>query len=558
MTCNENPEQTSEKIDVKMPFWRRPAIILLLILLLAAFLRLVKPGQSPPGLNQDEAVHIWNAWCLLKMGKDQTGVSWPIFYFRTIGSNNTPLYIYALIPFLAVGGLSIWTARLLSAVAGIACIPVIYYVGSRLFNRNVGLMAALLLALNPWHLHLSRWAIEPGISPLISIIPLAMLLWPNMPISDDKERVPRPLIAVLAGVITGICCYGYWAVLFFIPVCLALIVIVNLPAYRDSVRTRTGVLVIMAFFISFAAIFSPLAWQYIFHPEGIARHAADKYWLGPGPLPIAIKDFVVRYLQHFSPSFLFVRPIINPIHSSPILFHWYMLPIMFLGLIVLVRNFLSSGSARVLFVSLFAYPLGDLIIGPPNALRSSPGLCSLVLLAAVGAVSTGKWLWQKNRKTAISAFVAFAVAVVGLNAKYLSYFYGAYNLRPAIYHFYHTDLVEACRWLKPRINEFDAVFCTTTFMNMPYIVTLVALDYDPHKWLEEPRACFTEGEFDYYFFYGKMHFMYDKPFIPTLNKLPAGAKILAIVRPGEFGLKNPIHQIYRPYDGEPSLWICQP
>jgi len=93
-----------------------------------------------------------------------------------------------------------------------------------------------------------------------------------------------------------------------------------------------------------------------------------------------------------------------------------------------------------------------------HPLRSSPGLCSLVLLAAVGAVEAGKWLWQKNRKTAISVFVAFTVAVAGLNAKYLYYFYGKYNNEPWIYHPYHTDLVEACRWLRPRFDQFDAVF----------------------------------------------------------------------------------------------------
>jgi 4-amino-4-deoxy-L-arabinose transferase-like glycosyltransferase len=562
MTCPESIEQPLKEDVCSVPsrFWTW--VILLLILLLAASLRLYKLGQiSPPGLNQDEAVNAWNAWCLLKTGKDQVGVSWPIFYLRTLGSNNTPLYIYLMIPFFAVFGFSIWSVRLVSAVFGILCIPVIYYTGYRLFDRRVGLMAALLLALNPWHLYINRVAYDSGICPLLGIVPLAAMLWAGMPVSDDEKYVPRPLIAVFAGAATGISCYGYWAARIFIPAFLGLAVLISIPALWASAKTRKGLLAIAVFGVVFFAFFGPLVWQHIFHSEGIARHGYDKSWLGPEPLPAAIKNVVIHYIKHFSPIFLFMRSDIRSIQFPPRLFHWYMFPIMFLGLIVLVRNFSSSRSARTLLAFVLAYPVGDLFIQPIaflTPLRSSPGLCGLILLAAVGAVDAGKWIWQKNRKTALSVFLAFAAVVVGLNAKYLHYFYGEYNRRPAVYHFNHADLAEACRWLKPRFDEFDAILCTTTFLNMPYVVTLVALDYDPHRWFSEERTWFTDVEFDYYTRYGKMYFMYPPAASQMLKSLPRKARILFIVRPGELGLKNPIHQIYRPYDGEPALWMCQP
>jgi predicted membrane-bound mannosyltransferase len=79
---------------------------------LAALLRLWHFGQSPPGLNQDEAVNAWNAWCLLKTGRDMVGAAWPVFYAHAIGDNRTTLYFYALLPFQAIGGLSAITTRL--------------------------------------------------------------------------------------------------------------------------------------------------------------------------------------------------------------------------------------------------------------------------------------------------------------------------------------------------------------------------------------------------------------------------------------------------------------
>jgi len=563
MSCQESLEQPlkeeSSGVSNRFPTWA----ILLLIMVLAASLRLYKLGQiSPPGMNQDEAVNAWNAWCLLKTGKDQAGVSWPIFYLRTLGSNNTPLYIYSMIPFFAVGGFSIWTARLVSAFFGILCIPVIYYIGYRLFDRRVGLMAALLLALNPWHLHLSRWAIESGICPLLGLIPLAMLLWCNMPISDES-RVPRPLAALLAGAAIGISCYGYWAARIFIPAFLGLAVLISIPALWRSLKTRKGIMSIAAFNIGFFAFFGPLAWQHIFHPEGIGRRTQfQKLWEESTPFLVKVLAVVMRYIGHFSPDFLFIRGDIFAIQAPAVggEFHWYSCLLMIAGLVVLLWKLRSSRSARIILVFVFAYPLSDCFgrAMSSHSLRSSPGMCSLILLAAVGAVSAADWLRKRNQKLFSTAIVIFIFAVISLNVRYLIHYFGEYNRRSEIYHQYHTDLVEACRWLKPRLDKYDAIFCTAENMNMPYIITLVSLDYDPERWLNEPRDFVNVPgrEFDYYTRYGKMYFMYGQSIEAALNALPANPRVLVIVRPGELDLKNPIHQIYSP-DGKASLWIYQ-
>jgi 4-amino-4-deoxy-L-arabinose transferase-like glycosyltransferase len=564
MTCPESIEQPLKEDVCSVPsrFWTW--VILLLILLLAASLRLYKLGQiSPPGLNQDEAVNAWNAWCLLKTGKDQVGVSWPIFYLRTLGSNNTPLYIYLMIPFFAVCGFSIWSARLVSAVFGILCIPVIYYTGYRLFDRRVGLMAALLLALNPWHLHLSRWAIESGICPLLGIVPLAALLWAGIPVSDDEKYVPRPLIAVFAGAATGISCYGYWAARIFIPAFLGLAVLISIPALWASAKTRKGLLTIAAFGAGFFAFFGPLAWQHIFHPEGIARRTHfQKLWGESAPVLIRTLAVIIRYINHFSPDFLFIRGDRFEIQAPAVggEFHWYSCLLMITGIAVLLWKCRSSRSARILLAFLAAYPLSDSFgrAISSHCLRSSPGLCSLILPAAVGAVVAGSWLWKRNKKLFSTALVIFIIAVIGLNVRYVYHYFGEYNRRQEIYHQYHTDLVEACRWLKPRFDEYDAIFCTTERMNMPYVITLVALGYDPKRWLNEPCEFINNpgSEFDYYNRYGKMYFTYTASVLSALSNLPANARVLFIVRPGELGLKNPTHQIYSP-NGTAALWLCE-
>src|SRR5512136_1169370 len=114
--------------------WRVAAALLLLILLVAAGLRIPYLTSAPPGLNQDEAANAWNAWCLLKTGTDQVGTPWPIFYTRAIGDNRSTLFLYLLLPFQALGGLNVWTARLPSAVGGILTVLLLYWITARLFD----------------------------------------------------------------------------------------------------------------------------------------------------------------------------------------------------------------------------------------------------------------------------------------------------------------------------------------------------------------------------------------------------------------------------------------
>src|SRR5579859_4149721 len=69
---------------------------------------------------------------------------------------NMALYYLILRPWLHLGNSEV-VVRGLSALFGIATIPVLYFLGSRLFNQRVGLLAAALLAVHAFHI---RWSQE--------------------------------------------------------------------------------------------------------------------------------------------------------------------------------------------------------------------------------------------------------------------------------------------------------------------------------------------------------------------------------------------------------------
>jgi 4-amino-4-deoxy-L-arabinose transferase-like glycosyltransferase len=535
-------EVSLQNID-KVPLWRNIAVILFFILLLAAFLRLYKLTESPPGLNQDEAANAWSAYCLLKTGKDYYyRTSWPPFYVRNVGGNSSTLYVYLMMPFQAIGGLNVYTTRLPAAVGGILAVWLTFFVGKRLFGTTTALAAAALLAIDPWHMQHSRNGLESSITPLCSIVPLALLLWAGL-LSGDKNKTvsPRPFVAALGGAITGIGCYGHWEVRIFVPVFLFLLVLFTLPSWWKIIKTKKGALAAALFFIGFAATWGPLMWQHIFHPEGISRHASYKGgWIGSASFLEAVKNVSARYIQHFGLNFLFIEHDPNPSFSPPLIghFYWYMAPLMLAGLIYLIARFKSSVSARLLLAFLIAYPVGDCLVweGGLSILRSMPGVCALILLSAVGAIEIARWLWIKNRNEAIVAAVIFSVAFISMNVTYLHYFFGKYSHERDVYLYFQTDLVDTCKWLKPRFNDFDAIYITTNNFNMPYVVTTVALSYDPQKWFSEPIEVNTPGEWDIYSRYGKMHFIYDYSnfSITELQKKYAPNKVLVVLRPQEF------------------------
>ena len=78
----------------------------------------------PPGFTADEAVFGYNAYSLLKTGKDEFGASWPIA-LRAFGDWRPALYSYLVIPFVYIFGLTEMAVRMPSILLGSVTIPVV-------------------------------------------------------------------------------------------------------------------------------------------------------------------------------------------------------------------------------------------------------------------------------------------------------------------------------------------------------------------------------------------------------------------------------------------------
>jgi len=135
-------------------------LFLLVILLFSFFVYTYKLDQVPSSVYVDEAVTGYNAYSVLKTGKDENGKLYPI-YFRYFNAYSPGLYTYSIIPLIKLFGLNSFSVRLLSALSGTFSV-FIFYLLIKIFikSKSKAQIATLFYAILPWTFFNSRLGYE--------------------------------------------------------------------------------------------------------------------------------------------------------------------------------------------------------------------------------------------------------------------------------------------------------------------------------------------------------------------------------------------------------------
>lgn len=131
-------------------------ILYIVILLVGVFARIYRFGSAPGGINQDEAFAAREAWSLLHYGTDSFGYPWPM-YLTAWGSGMNVWNTILMIPFIAILGQHTWVFRLPQVIIAIATIIAVEKIVRETMDGETALWAMFLLAINPWHIMMSRW-----------------------------------------------------------------------------------------------------------------------------------------------------------------------------------------------------------------------------------------------------------------------------------------------------------------------------------------------------------------------------------------------------------------
>jgi 4-amino-4-deoxy-L-arabinose transferase-like glycosyltransferase len=361
------------------------------VILLAAVLGFFRISRVPPALSWDEAAIGWNAKTIWEMHVDEFGTRWPIS-FRSFADYKAPLYIYLTAPVVGVWGSSEISVRLVSVIAGIMSIVLIYLIGLEMGNGKLGFTAALLLAISPWHLLLSR----PGFEASLALTLILAGIW------LFKLALIKPPRLILAALSFAASMYSYQSPKIFVPAFVFGLLII----YRRTLQSARKWLIIAG--IIAGIIVYPLVKDGL--GDGGQRFKMTSIFYQPEVnLPAVM---VKNYFSHWSPRWLFLSG--GDTGRSQMSRSGMLLaataPFLVIGLLSLWRRRKETW-AQGLFWWLLTAPIPAMIgFEAPHAIRSYQLLPALILVTALGVSQVKKyrlWLWLAVLVNAVWLFYLY-------------------------------------------------------------------------------------------------------------------------------------------------------
>lgn len=353
----------------------------LFLLFLGIAIRVYQFGLLPGGINQDEAYAGYEAWALLNHGMDSHGYSNPV-YLVAWGSGMNALGTYMMMPWIALFGLNAITVRLPQLIMSCLCLPVLYHLLKKMADTGTALLGLLLLAVNPWHIMLSRWGLESNLLPAFLLLGCVF-----MTLAAEKEKY-----LYLSAIAYGFSLYAYatiWLVLPFM-IALELVYLRFCGKIRWMSKPVLGFVCILALFALPLILFLMIQFGWI----GEIRNAVLSIPKLPGfrQDELGIADWSARIKALLD---LLIRQNDGIVHNSPSSlrygqFYFYGLPFAAAGLISLLVRSARSFKARrfepgvLLMIWFCSAAILGLSIQDVNVNRINSLYIPLIVLIALG------------------------------------------------------------------------------------------------------------------------------------------------------------------------------
>lgn len=494
-----------------------PKILFIVIIALAIFLRFWQLGTVPISPDWDEAALGYNAYSILHTGKDEYGVFLPR-ELRSYDDYKPPLYAYLAVPSIAMFGLNTRAVRIPSAVMGVLAVVGTYYLVLALFRhsrsvhekkkedgidrwniaQSVALLAALMLAISPWHLQFSRIAFEANSGITLNI-------WGLVAFFYGLSSLP---MMALSAFFFGLGLYAYHSERVFVPLLvLSLAIIWRKELFRDWRKVAVGLIVGLVTVLPLLPVVtdktamtrlrgtSPLSDQTRLLMRTVKKLEADaKAGDTLGALidnrrVVYAKTLIDGYISHFSLQWLFLTGD-NDRHHAPdngILYLWE-IPFIFLGLLWIWKR---GGKLRslltvwVLIAPVAASPTG----GTPHAIRTLVFLPTFQIFTALGLYAA--WAGLKKHISKAHAWASLGYLVIACIAAFGIFFITIYY-----FHMYYHQMnreysqnwqygyQQAVSYAEAHKSKYTKIVVSTA-LEQPHMFFLFFTGYDPVKYLAQ-------------------------------------------------------------------------
>lgn len=485
---------------------------LLIIIFFGFFIRIFGVWDMPPSPNWDEVSHGYNAYSILKTGKDEWGKSFPTI-FQAYGDYKLPVYIYVTSLSIAIFGLNTFAVRLPSVIFGTLSILFTYLLVKKVLkNEEVSIYAALLMAISPWSFFLSRIALEANVA-------LTLIIGGVYYVLNGLEKKNRELL--YGAFFLSLSVWTYNSARIFVP----LIILSILAIFRKNIagvfKKNKSIIFISALTL---VIFLVPMFKQLLNTEGSARYenvqildvgaiAEINDRRQKAELPSIIErilynkvtyfseQFTGNYVRHFSPIFLFIEGGDNYQFNIPGhgLLYLVTFPALVYGVYLMFKKLRDNPEVQLVFAWLVFSPVAASITREsPHTLRSIMLMTPLIILTAYGFFE----IKQKYQKSIPNT--AYFILILISSIAYAKYYTVDYrNAHSFAWQYGYEQVAEI---IKENYDDYEKIVITKKYAE-PHEFMLFYLKVDPNDYRNDPNLIrfgksdwFWVDRFDKYYF----------------------------------------------------------
>lgn len=443
-------------------------ILFTIILLIGIFARTWEFASLPPGLNPDEASIGVEAYYLYKFGMDRHGMTYPV-HLISWGSGQNAFYAYLLIPFVALKDINAFAVRLPMMLAGILSMPLMFFAGKKLFNEKFGLLAMFFMAISPWHIVNSRWAVESNIMPFLFLAGFTALIF-----ADTKN-----VGFIVSSIFFAFCLYAYGTAYAGVPVFLLLTVPLLLKLKRVTIaQVITGAILflLIAFPILLFLAVNTLKLETL-HLGVItiprlpveARYETMAAVFGESPFASLAKNANIMFNVLWTQSDAFPWNFVEPFGY----FYKYTFPLVLVGFL-LTLPYMKTQRVERWFIA--AWMLASIVVGiihPVNLTRFNIIFTPILFCLALLFLD----LELRLPRSLPVAVGVFFIAFVFFNRAYHGEDY-----RKVTSAIFNEGVIPAIEYT---VEKHDSLVCFTDQRYSLYIYVLLTQKYHPNEYVND-------------------------------------------------------------------------
>lgn len=488
-----------------MRILKKPILLLISILILAASLRTYNIGKVPLSLNWDEVALGYNAYSILKTGHDEYGKFLPVV-LQSYDDYKPALYSYFDIPFIAILGLTEEAVRLPSATAGVAAVAIIYFIVLEILGERkikiwdhevnattIGLVTSLFLAISPWHIQFSRIAFESNVGLTLNLLAFLLFL----------KALKKPMFLPLSFMIAALNIHMYQSERVFSPL---LMIILSLIFFKKLLSFKKWLFVSI---IAAVVVAMPLALYILTNNNALLRAKGVSVFSSQELVSRSSKKLlqdnasgntlgkildnrriefgkatVAGYISHFDLNWLFVSGDIAR-HHAPFmgLLYLFELPFLLIGIYFLIFLKIDKRYKYAFFAYFLLVPIpASITSGVPHAVRTLNFEGTWELFIALGCIASILLVLKQKSKYKSIVFKLFSIFYLLFTILNIFYFLNQY--------FVQLNYYDAKDWLygyKQVISYVDSIHKNydkvvvenTSPLDQSYMFFLFYLKVDP-------------------------------------------------------------------------------